>query len=491
MKVAQELYEGVNLGAENGGSHGLITYMRTDSLRISAEASEAAKAYIGEKYGEKYYPEAPRVYKTDANAQDAHEAIRPSDLSLEPDKIKKSLTQDQYKLYRLIWNRFVASQMANAELDTVSADVSANGQMFRANGYTVRFAGFMSVYEESEEDKAPDDDAPEKTKLPELTAGESLTLDSIDPAQHFTEPPPRYNEASLIKFLKEKGIGRPSTYTPIITTIIARGYVERDGKMLKPTPLGEITTKLMTESFPDIVDYRFTAQMEDELDEIENGSRTMLDVLKNFYSGFEKDLEKAESTVEKCVDLPVEETDIVCEKCGAKMIIKNGRYGKFAACPNYPTCKNTKPLRPDGTVDTGNGSEGEKTDLKCEKCGSDMVLRTGRYGSFYACSKYPECKFTKRIAKGIGIKCPKCGAEIVCKHGKNRTTFYSCERYPDCDFSSWDLPLDEKCPKCGKPLYRKKGKPLIICHDESCGYKRQAEPKPESGENGEGGSENE
>lgn len=270
--------------------------------------------------------------------------------------------------------------------------------------------------------------------------------------------------------MKEKGIGRPSTYTPTITTIVSRGYVVRDGKSLKPTPLGEITTNLMIENFPDIVNYKFTADMEDGLDNIEHGTLKMTDVLGNFYQGFEKELEKAEQSISKeDIVIPVEETDIICEKCGSKMIIKNGRYGKFAACPNYPECKNTKPLtndnKPDETI--------EKTDLKCELCGKEMVIRRGRYGNFYACSDYPNCKNTKPIAKEIDVACPLCGAKILSKHSKKKMIFYSCERYPECNFSSWDMPVNEKCPKCGKLLYHKKGKNLIICHDKDCGYKRE------------------
>ncbi len=480
MKVAQELYEGINIGSENGGTHGLITYMRTDSLRVSNEAADAAENLIKTKYGEEFYPKTRRVYKTKAEAQDAHEAIRPVDVNVTPEQIKKYLTPDQFKLYRLIWNRFIASQMASAELDTVTADIMNSGYLFRASGYTVKFQGYMAVYEESEDAKPVDmntEPEPEKTKLPALNEGDNLKQTQISPLQHFTEPPPRFNEATLVKFLEEKGIGRPSTYATIISTIISRGYVNREGKALKPTQLGFITTKLMIESFPDVVNYAFTAQMEDELDDIENGQRNMNDVLGEFYKGFERDLIKAEANVSKeSIEVPVEETDIICEKCGSRMIVKNGRYGKFAACPNYPECKNTKPLDRDGKP--AEVKEPVMTDMVCEQCGSPMLLRTGRFGSFYACSKYPECKNTKRIAKSIGVKCPKCGADIVAKYGRKRTAFYSCERYPECDFSTWDLPLDEKCPQCGKPLYKKKGKPLIICADKECGYKR-ADDRPD------------
>jgi len=487
MKIAQELYEGINLESENGGVQGLISYMRTDSLRISAEAAEAAKNFITDKYGEKYYPETPNVYKSKSNSQDAHEAIRPSNMAFEPDKIKKYLTSDQYKLYKLIWSRFVASQMAPAELDTVTADISNSGYLFRASGYTVRFQGYMAVYEETESDtvdnhKVQDDDGSnisvmEKTKLPDLAVNETLSEVEINPGQHFTEPPPRYTEASLIKFFEEKGIGRPSTYTPIITTIISRGYVNREGKSLVPTPLGEVTTKLMKENFPDVVDYKFTAQMEDDLDGIENGDTEMLKVLEEFYNDFKKELDTAAEKISKGdIEVPVEETDIICDKCGSRMILKTGRYGKFAACPNYPTCKNTKPLTKNGEEAEADNAELKPVEgEKCEKCGSDMVMRTGRYGSFLACINYPECKTTKRILKDIGVACPECGSKIVVKHGRNKSVFYSCEKYPECTFSSWDIPVDEKCPECGKMLFRKPGKNLIICHNKECGYSRETE----------------
>ena len=484
MRVAQELYEGINLGSEFGGTQGLITYMRTDSLRISDEARDAAKEFITEKYGREYYPETPRVYKSKAGAQDAHEAIRPSDIKLEPARIKKLLTSDQYRLYKLIWDRFIASQMESAELATVQTDFNCEGYIFRTNGYTVKFHGYMALYEESTDEGTKGEE--KNTRLPGISENELLKSVSVTPNQHFTEPPARYTEASLVKFLEEKGIGRPSTYTPIMSIINARGYVKREGKSLVPTPLGDITTKLMCENFPDIVDYKFTASMEDQLDEIENGENTMLKVLDDFYEGFAEELKKAQANVaEHDIELPVEETDIICEHCGRKMIVKNGRFGKFAACPNYPNCKNTKPL-----AKTGEGLVEKKPEIaeeKCEICGSDMILRTGRYGSFYACSKYPECKFTKQKVRSLGVPCPKCGSDIVTKHGRNKSVFYSCSRYPECDFSSWDMPVPEKCPSCGGMLYRKKGKNQLICKNEKCGYK--ADIKEAANENTANGAE--
>ena len=479
MKIAQELYEGMNLGSEFGGVQGLITYMRTDSMRISDEARDAAKTFITEKYGEEYYPKTPRVYKSKGNnVQDAHEAIRPSNLNLEPAAIKKALTTEQYKLYKLIWDRFIASQMQSAELSTVQTDFNCEGYIFRTSGYTVKFPGYMALYEESTDDKNTDD---ENVKLPEMKVGDILASESVTPVQHFTEPPARYNDATLVKYLEEKGIGRPSTYATIITTIISRGYVKREGKQLVPTPLGEVTTELMCENFPDIVDCKFTAYMESQLDDIESGKTTMLDVISGFYKNFSVELETAfKNVADRDIELPVEETDIICENCGSRMIIKNGRFGKFAACPNYPACKNTKPL-----AKTGDGlveKKAEKTDMKCELCGADMILRTGRYGSFYACSRYPECKFTKQKVKSLGVKCPECGSDIVTKYGKNKTVFYSCSRYPECKFSSWDMPTNEKCPKCGGMLYRKKGKNQLICKTEGCGYKVDIQNSEDSGE---------
>ncbi len=480
MRVAQELYEGINLGVENGGVQGLITYMRTDSLRISSEAQQAAKQYIVAKYGEKYYPASSRNYKTRAGAQDAHEAIRPSVMALEPLAIRKHLTIDQYRLYKLIWERFVASQMQSAELNTVVADFNSQGYIFRASGYTVAFPGYMAVYEETEDEHrstADDDNYDVKDMLiPDIKQGQLLDCTAIDADQHFTEAPPRYTEASLIKFLEEKGIGRPSTYTPIITTIIGRNYVSRDGKSLVPTQLGEVTTKLMKENFADVVNYRFTAEMETNLDEIERGKVDMNKVLSDFWSDFSKELEAADkSTVDGGLLPPPEETDMICEKCGSRMVVKMGRYGKFAACPNYPQCRNTKPLEP--VSDKGEDQKAQKpleiADFKCERCGGDMVLRTGKFGSFYACVNYPKCRFTKQKVKETDVPCPKCGAKIIIKHGRNKTVFYSCERYPECDFSSWDAPTLEKCPKCGGMLFRRKGKDTLYCRTEGCGYESE------------------
>ena len=484
MRVAQELYEGINLGTELGGVQGLITYMRTDSLRISEDAQNAAKEFIIEKYGEEYAPKTPRKFKANKGAQDAHEAIRPAKVELTPAMLRKALTPDQYKLYKLIWERFVASQMQSAKLNTVTADFENNGYIFRASGYTVAFQGYMAVYEATEEVKATSDevDAIKDVRIPALKNGETLDMISVDPEKHFTEAPPRYTEASLIKFLEEKGIGRPSTYTPIITTIIARNYVRRDGKVLVPTQLGTLTTKIMEENFKDVVDYRFTANMETDLDKIEAGKLEYLDVLTDFWNDFKADLEKAEAKIGSSdIKIPVEETDIICDKCGSKMVVRTSKFGKFAACPNFPKCRNTKPLVSvvEQKLEEQQKKELKKevvVDFKCEKCGSDMVLRNSRYGSFYACSKYPECKFIKAKTKELDVPCPVCGGKVITKYGRNKTVFYSCENYPKCDFSSWDMPTNEYCPNCGKILFRKKGKNILVCADKECGFKKDAEP---------------
>ncbi len=473
MKVAQELYEGINLGSEFGGVQGLITYMRTDSLRVSSVAQEAALAVIREQYGEEYLPSSPRVYKTKGNAQDAHEAIRPSNVAIMPKMIKKMLTSDQYRLYKLIWSRFVASQMASAVLSTTTIELENGKEPFRASGYTVKSQGFMAVYDTTDIEKQGEDG--HCGKLPPVSVGESMKAITVTPDQHFTEPPPHYTEASLIKFLEENGIGRPSTYTPIITTIISRSYIKRNGKALVSTPLGEVTTRLMKEHFPDIVNYEFTATMEDRLDSIEGNQVTMEEVLTDFYVDFEKSLESAKSLIQReNVEVPADESDVVCELCGKRMIYKNGRFGRFLACPGYPTCRNTKAIDKNGApvVKTEEKAR-EVADFKCELCGGDMVLRTGRYGSFYACVNYPKCRFTKQKMAYIGVDCPDCGAKLIAKHSRGKVSFYSCERYPECDFSTWDMPLDEKCPQCGKMLFFRKSRSTVLCRDKKCGYKRE------------------
>ncbi len=477
MKVAQELYDGLNLGAEFGGVQGLITYMRTDSTRISAEAQRSAEEYIRENFGEKLLPSAKRSYKVGAGAQDAHEAIRPSNVYIEPKKIRKLLTTDQYRLYKLIWERFVASQMEHAVLDTVSVDISNAGYIFKSGGYIIKSRGYMVLYDHGDDtDKEPEIDEVNLTKLPSIKEGESFSEFKICKEQHFTEPPARYTEASLIKFLEENGIGRPSTYAPIISIIINREYVKRDGKSLAATPLGELTTDFMSKYFPEIVDYEFTANMESKLDSIEHKEHTINDVISDFYVRFAEELKIASDASEKQkLEIKAEESDVICEKCGKTMIYKNGRFGRFLACPSYPACKNTKAIDKNGNVTEPEVPAATPAGFKCELCGAEMLVRQGRYGTFYACSNYPECTFTKQKTTKLDVKCPKCSSDIVARHGKGRMLFYSCEKYPECDFSTWDMPLSERCPDCGQMLYYRKSRKSVICKNKSCNYKRDEE----------------
>ncbi len=473
MMVAQELYEGIHVGDK--GMHGLITYMRTDSVRVSDEAVDAAKRFIFSKYGEQYYPAKPNFYKSKAAAQDAHEAIRPTDPEIVPENVKSKLSADQYKLYKLIWERFISSQMKPSEYDTVSAELDCNGYGFRATGRTMKFAGFLAVYgdvDDGEEDG--------ENKLPKLKDGEEAKNKGLSCQQHFTQPPAKFTEGSLVKMLEEKGIGRPSTFTPTITTIIARGYVQRNGKVLEPTELGRLTTRFMKDGFPKIVDYDFTARMEDDLDLIENGKRDYHEILENFYGDFVEQLKTADRQLEKVeYKKPVEKTDIVCEKCGATMIIREGRYGKFAACPNFPKCRNTKKLDAAGDEKSKENAEKEiVSEEKCPACGSDMILRKSAYGSYFACRNYPECKTTRPFYKETGFNCPKCGKKIVTKQSRSKRTFYSCEDYPNCDFSCWDVPTNEKCPACGAMVLKKKYKNIHCC-SLNCGWKSEKGAKNE------------
>ena len=395
MRIAQQLYEGVDV--KGTGTTGLITYMRTDSLRISEEARTAANAYISEKYGKNYLPEKPRYFKTKSGAQDAHEAIRPTSVTLTPEAVKDSLTAEQYKLYKLIWERFIASLMAVCVQNTVNADITAGDYLFKASGYSVKFDGFTVLYEEGK-----DEESDEGASLPEMSEGDILKLKELTPNQHFTQPPARYTEPTLIKALDEYGIGRPSTYAPILSNIMNRDYIEREKKSLKPTNLGTVVSDLMVEYFDKIVDVKFTASLEEQLDEIGAGKRGWTDTIRAFYKDFEKLYEKAESSLEgKRVKVPVEETDIVCDKCGRKMVVKSGRFGKFLACPGYPECKNTKPMPEDEVTQP------------CPKCGAKLVKKISKKGKkFYGCSNYPQCDFA---APGIptGEICPECGSYII------------------------------------------------------------------------------
>ena len=476
MKIAQELYDGLNLGQEFGGVQGLITYMRTDSLRIAESAQIAARDFIKENYGDGALPATPRNYKSNASSQDAHEAIRPSNVRIEPKAIRKMLTLDQYKLYKLIWERFVASQMQSAVLDTVAVDIENSGYIFKTGGYIVKSRGYMAIYDNTGEEG--EEETVNLSKLPTVKENELFTDADIKAEQRLTEPPARYTEASLIKFLEENGIGRPSTYVPIISIITTRNYVRREGKVLVATPLGELITKFMREHFPDIVNYEFTASMENQLDGIENGESSLLGIISSFYEKFEKDLKKAEEFIKKAPKLTpeYEVSDVICDKCGAKLVYKDGRFGRFLACPSYPACRNTKALNKDGTL--AEEKEERKPQLagfKCEMCGGEMVIRRGRYGEFYACENYPECKFTKQKVTELSVPCPKCSSKILARRGNGKSLFYSCENYPECDFSSWDMPLSEKCPECSSPLYYRASKKHVICKNKACSYKREEE----------------
>ena len=477
MKVAQELYDGLNLGPSHGGVQGLITYMRTDSTRVSSYAQESCAAFIKEKYGEEFLPKAQRSFKANAAAQDAHEAIRPSNVYFTPKSIRKMLTNEQYRLYKLIWERFIASQMESAVLDTVSVEIENNGYLFRTGGYVIKSKGYLTIYDYVSDDaQENENEGLNLSSLPNISKNQVLKASSIVAHQHFTEPPARYTEASLIKFLEDNGIGRPSTYAPIISIIISREYVKRDGKSLVATPLGEITTKFMRQHFPEIIDYEFTASMEDKLDSIENKENTINGVISEFYTRFAEELQAVNSGDNKVeINIPKEESDVLCDKCGSKMVFKNGRFGKFLACPNYPSCKCTKAIDKNGNVATEEEKAAEPAGFKCEICGGDMVIRNGRYGSFYACINYPTCTFTKQKVTETGVNCPKCNSRILARHGKGKMLFYSCEMYPKCDFSTWDMPLKEKCPDCGGMLYYRKSRKNVICKEKGCSYKRDEE----------------
>jgi len=527
MMLAQRLYEGIELGKE--GAVGLITYMRTDSTRVSDDALKDARDYIRERYGKEFLPESPNIYKSKKDAQDAHEAIRPTSLAYAPDLVEKYLAEDEMKLYRLIWNRFVASQMMPALFDQTTIDVAAKGKngleyLFRATGSVPKFEGFLKIYQEGK-DAADDEDEELKHRLPAVAEGENLRFRSIKPEQHFTEPPPRYNEATLVKKLESDGVGRPSTYASILSTIQEREYVKKEGGRFYPTELGMVVTDLLLESFDDIFDVKYTARMEEELDEIEEGKLDWREAMADFYGKFSRDLEHAEEhmtdikrmekptdlTCEKCgkplvikwgrhgsfiactgypectytreltVDLPdVDKVDLseqgdeeYCENCGRPMVLKKGRFGTFHACTGYPDCKTTKPIggqqkKPDQPLDE-----------KCPQCGNHLVLKTGRYGEFTACSNYPTCKYVKQ--KTIGVKCPECSeGEVVERRSKRGKTFYGCNRWPDCNFVAWGKPVAEKCPECGSPYMVEKwlkAGPVWQCPNAECKHKQEA-PQP-------------
>ncbi len=413
MKAAQELYEGVDVAGM--GTVGLITYMRTDSLRISDEARAAGNDYIRSTYGDKYLPAKPRFYKSKGNVQDGHEAIRPSMPGVTPESVKGSLTTDQFKIYKLVWERFIASLMESCVQETMKIEIDANGYTFNATGYTVKFDGFTALYEEKTDDTAK---TAGETPLPKVAQGDVLKLKSILGNQHFTQPPARYTEASLTKALEENGVGRPSTYVTITSTILAKEYVVREGKQFVPTELGEAVTNLLKDKLPNIVNVKYTSRMEDDLDKIDSGDKNYIDMIRLYYDDFEEPLEKAKKEMQGVkIKLKEEETDVICDKCGRNMVVKVGRFGKFLACPGYPECKNTKPL----------------------------VFKTK-------------------------AKCPECGGDVIEKKTKRRTSFYGCSNYPNCHFMTWDLPTDQVCPKCGKSLFKKKGNILYCPDKEGYGY---------------------
>ncbi|MBI5732151.1 MAG: type I DNA topoisomerase [Candidatus Magasanikbacteria bacterium] len=451
MMLAQQLYEGVDL--KKHGEGGLITYMRTDSVVLSQKFLAEARESIKKNFGGDYLPEKPNFYTTKSKlAQEAHEAIRPTEVSRAPAALKDEMESRLWKLYDLIWKRAVASQMAEAIFESTAADIGAkeNQYIFRANGNIIIFPGYLKLYPEAQKE----------TTLPELKEKDALELIKLESLQHFTEPPARYNDAALVKTLEEYGIGRPSTYAPTISTIITRRYVERDEKKrFQPTDIGFLVTDILVQHFPEIVDYQFTAKMENSFDEIAEGKISWIEVIKDFYGPFEKNLEAKTKELTK-KELTEEKTEEICEKCGSPMVIKTGRYGRFLACSNYPACKNTKPL--------GGGAEPKKLEENCPDCGSPLVKRRSRFGEFISCGNYPQCKYIKKEIKSTGVKCPKCGeGEIIERRTRAKRIFFSCGRYPDCDFALWQRPLGDKCPVCGA-LMVMMAENKIKCSNKDC-----------------------
>jgi DNA topoisomerase-1 len=482
MQLAQQLYEGVELGSE--GSVGLITYMRTDSTRVSNDALDAVRQHIQSQYGKNYVPDKPNTFRSKKGTQDAHEAIRPTSLEYTPERVRRYLRRDMFQLYSLIWDRFVASQMVPAVYDQTAFEIPVKEALFRATGQQIKFEGFMKVYIEGRDERATqpngedDDDEVQDLDgvLPDLQKGDPLNLLSMDPRQHFTQPPPRFTQASLIKELDENGIGRPSTYAAIISNILDREYVsQNESRQLVPTDLGFLVTDLLVESFPDILNVEFTAGMEDELDKIEDGKEKWTKTMKRFYTPFERDLKKAEKEMRdvKRQEVP---TDIDCEKCGAKMVIKWGRNGEFLACPQYPECKTTKNFKRDeeGKIEVVVEEDVNET---CELCGRPMLLRWGKFGRFLGCSGYPECKNIQPLEKPVdlGIKCPDCKEGNI-KERKSRwgKVFYGCDKYPECKFATWDKPMPTPCPNCDSPILvekvTKRAGRMHHCYKKECGY---------------------
>jgi len=524
MALAQRLYEGIDLGSE--GSVGLITYMRTDSTRVSESALTEVRALIRGVYGENYLPPQPVHYKAGKAAQEAHEAIRPTSAARTPESLKHVLEPDLWKLYALIWSRFVASQMNPAVFDHTDVDIQAGRVDFRATGSVTKFSGFLSVYQESKNEEKPDSGKEdEESVLPEIREGEELNLQKLLPTQHFTQPPPRYNEASLVKALESKGIGRPSTYASILSTIQNREYVDKNEGKFYPTETGELVLDLLVESFQELFDYEYTARLEDHLDRIESGREIWKQTLGTFYDLLAVRLKTAKKEM-RAVKTEAIETDEVCEKCGSKMVIKWGKFGRFLACAGYPECKNTRQITQNGSAGENAADNAPQEEIFCEKCGKPMVLKRGRFGEFMACSGYPDCKNTKKIIKSaasVTVKpdipltetCPVCGKNLVIKHGrfgeftscsaypactyiKHKTTdvhcpkegctgeilerksrrgkvFYGCSNYPDCDFVLWNMPVPEPCPQCGAPFTivktTQRSGTVRFCNNKDCGFK--------------------
>jgi DNA topoisomerase I len=470
MMVAQQLYEGVELGAE--GAVGLITYMRTDAVRVAPEAQAEAREWVASRLGAEYLPPRPPVYRSKKGAQEAHEAIRPTGVGREPKALARFLTKDQLALYRLVWERFLASQMLPAEYDTVAADIVAGECLFRAQGATLRFQGFMAVYVESREETPGGEEEPGDAVVPPLRDGEILRLLALDPKQHFTQPPPRYTEASLVKTLEERGIGRPSTYAQILSTIQERGYARRERGTLFPTGLGMQVTDLLVPYFPEVMDVEFTAQLEESLDRIEEGDAEWVDTVAGFYRQFAKDLATAGRQMENLKKGT--ETGEACPECGEPLLEKWGRFGKFLACSGYPECKYTKDLGGERTRVAD-----EPTDERCPTCGKPMVIKHGRFGKFIACSGYPECKTTKPVTLGIGCPEAGCGGELVQRRSKRGKTFYACSNYPRCTFSLWTRPVSEPCPRCSAPFLTERatrGRLTRACVRAGCDFKQDLAP---------------
>ncbi len=469
MMLAQQLYEGVEVGDE--GAVGLITYMRTDSVRVAREAQSEAREWIQGRLAAEYLPEAPPIYRSRKTAQEAHEAIRPTDSAREPKALARFLTREQLALYRLIWERFLASQMRPAVYETVSADIQAGECLFRAQGSTLRFQGFMAVYVESREESETTSEEEAEAILPPLESGDVLTLLALEPKQHFTQPLPRYTEASLVKELEERGIGRPSTYAQIMSTILERGYVKRERGVLFPTELGSHVTDFLLPHFPEVMDVEFTAKLEEALDQIEEGHTPWVTPIRGFYKRLTEDLKKARQSDPQA-------TDQNCPQCGSPLRERWGRFGKFLACSGYPECKFTQYLDGDGR----GRSEDVPTGEVCDKCGQPMVIREGRYGRFLACRGYPECKNTKPLTTGIACPQDGCGGQLVERRSRRGRAYYTCSQYPTCTFVLWQRPVPEPCPECGAPFVLERmarGRTLVrSCFRKACGYKQAVEEVP-------------